>query len=63
MPGIELEKLLQELEKEDGKLSFLDRLGNNMLKPYSIPIALLIILLGGYCRGGKALRATLLLPL
>jgi len=53
-------------KKEDGKLSFLDRLGNNMLKPWpGIPIALLIIILslGAIVGGGKALRATLLLPL
>lgn len=50
----------------DGKLSFLDRLGNNMLRPWpGIPIALLIIALslGVIVGGGKALRATLLLPL
>lgn len=49
-----------------GKLSFLDRLGNNMLKPWpGIPIAFLIIILslGVIVGGGKALRATLLLPL
>jgi len=50
----------------DGKLSFLDRLGRNMLKPWpGIPIAFLIILLslGVIVGGGKALRAVLLLPL
>lgn len=50
----------------DGKLSFLDRLGNSMLKPWpGIPIAILIIVLslGAIVGGGKALRAVLLLPL
>lgn len=50
----------------DGKLSFLDRLGNSMLRPWpGIPMALLIIILslGIIVGGGKALRATLLLPL
>ena len=40
-------------KKVDGKLSFLDRLGNNMLKPWpGIPMALLviIIILRSYCR-------------
>ncbi|NLP35957.1 MAG: ferrous iron transporter B [Clostridiales bacterium] len=49
-----------------GKLSFLDRLGRNMLKPWpGLPIALLIIILslGVIVGGGKALRATILLPL
>jgi ferrous iron transport protein B len=48
------------------KLSFLDRLGNSMLKPWpGLPIALFVILasLGAIVGGGKALRATLLLPL
>ncbi|NLM76077.1 MAG: ferrous iron transporter B [Clostridiaceae bacterium] len=50
----------------DGNLSFLDRLGKSMLKPWpGIPIALLIIILslGVIVGGGKALRAVLLLPL
>ena len=50
----------------DGNLSFLDRLGKRMLKPWpGIPIALLIIILslGVIVGGGKALRAVLLLPL
>lgn len=49
-----------------GELSFLDRLGEAMLKPWpGIPIALLVILasLGAIVGGGKALRAVLLLPL
>ncbi len=53
-------------KKVAGQLSFLDRLGRNMLKPWSgIPIALLIIVLSlaVIVGGGKALRATLLLPL
>ncbi|NLM39454.1 MAG: ferrous iron transporter B [Firmicutes bacterium] len=48
------------------ELSFLDRLGEAMLKPLpGIPIALLVILLslGAIVGGGKALRALLLLPL
>lgn len=48
------------------ELSFLDRLGEAMLKPLpGIPIALLVILLslGAVVGGGKALRALLLLPL
>lgn len=48
------------------RLSFLDRLGNSMLKPWpGLPIAILIILLslGAIVGGGKALRAALLLPL
>lgn len=52
--------------KVDGELSFLDKLGRNMLKPWpGIPVALLIIILslGAIVGGGKALRATLLLPL
>jgi ferrous iron transport protein B len=53
-------------KKVDTKLSFLDRLGSNMLKPWpGIPIAILVILLslGVIVGGGKALRANLLLPL
>lgn len=49
-----------------GQLSFLDRLGNNMLKPWpGIPIAILVIVLslGAIVGGGKALRSVLLLPL
>ena len=52
--------------KTDGKLSFLDKLGNSMLKPWpGIPIAILVIILslGIIVGGGKALRAVLLLPL
>lgn len=52
--------------KTVGKLSFLDKLGNSMLKPWpGIPIAILIVLLslGIIVGGGKALRAVLLLPL
>ncbi|NLM11760.1 MAG: ferrous iron transporter B [Clostridiaceae bacterium] len=52
--------------KVDGELSFLDRLGRSMVKPWpGIPIALLVIILslGAIVGGGKALRATLLLPL
>ncbi len=50
----------------DGELSFLDKLGRNMLKPWpGLPIAFLIIILslGVIVGGGKALRAVLLLPL
>lgn len=53
-------------KKTDGKLSFLDKLGNSMLKPWpGIPIAIFIIIvsLGIIVGGGKALRAVLLLPL
>lgn len=53
-------------KKVDGKLSLLDRLGNNMLKPWpGFPIALLIIALslGVIIGGGEALIATILLPL
>ncbi|NMA67566.1 MAG: ferrous iron transporter B [Clostridiaceae bacterium] len=53
-------------KKVDGKLSFLDRLGRNMLKPWpGIPLALLVIILslGVVVGGGKALRAIFLLPL
>lgn len=49
----------------DSKLSFLDRLGNSMLKPWpGIPIALLVILLslGVIVGGGKILQEGLLLP-
>ena len=52
--------------KTEGKLSFLDKLGNSMLKPWpGIPIAILIIILslGIIVGGGKALRSVLLLPL
>lgn len=48
------------------ELSFLDRLGDNMLKPWpGIPIALLIVILAlaAIVGGGKALRSVLLLPL
>jgi ferrous iron transport protein B len=50
----------------DGKLSFIDRLGNNMLKPWpGIPIALFIIMisLAAVVGGGEVLREGLLLPL
>lgn len=53
-------------KKVDGKLNLLDRLGKSMVKPWpGIPLALLIIILslGVIVGGGKALRATLLLPL
>lgn len=53
-------------KKVEGKLSFLDKLGNAMLKPWpGLPIAFFVILLslGFIVGGGKALRATLLLPL
>lgn len=49
-----------------GELSFLDRLGSAMLKPWpGIPIALVVtfVSLGAIVGGGKALRAVLLLPL
>lgn len=48
------------------KPSFLDKLGDAMLRPWpGVPIALLVIILalGAVVGGGKALRATLLLPL
>lgn len=47
-------------------LNILDRLGNSMMKPFpGIPFAILVMLLsiGVVVGGGKALRATLLLPL
>ncbi|NLJ88371.1 MAG: ferrous iron transporter B [Epulopiscium sp.] len=50
----------------NGELSFLDRLGNSMLRPWpGIPIALfaIILSLAAIVGGGKALRAVLLLPL
>ncbi len=53
-------------KQASGELSFLDRLGEAMLRPWpGIPIALLVILLslGAIVGGGKALRAALLLPL
>lgn len=49
-----------------GELSFLDKLGNNMLKPWpGIPIAILVVIiaLAAIVGGGKALRSVLLLPL
>lgn len=52
--------------KTDGKPSFLDKLGENMIKPWpGIPLALLVIVasLGVIVGGGKALRAVALLPL
>ncbi len=50
----------------DAKPSFLDRLGDALLRPWpGIPLALLILVisLGIVVGGGKALRAVLLLPL
>ncbi len=52
--------------KTEGKPSFLDRLGDSMIKPWpGIPIALIVIVasLGAIVGGGKALRAAALLPL
>ena len=51
---------------DSSKLSFLDKLGRSMLKPWpGIPLALLTIVLSlaVIVGGGKALRATILLPL
>ena len=60
-------EITARVKKESkGELSFLDKLGSNMLKPWpGIPIALIVIILalGAVVGGGKALRSVLLLPL
>ncbi|NLM52829.1 MAG: ferrous iron transporter B [Firmicutes bacterium] len=53
-------------KKGEGRLSFLDRLGDAMLRPLTgLPLAILVIALslGVIVGGGKALRAVFLLPL
>lgn len=50
----------------DGKQSFLDVLGDKMIKPFPgifISIGIMLVALGVIVGGGKALRAVLLLPL
>jgi len=54
------------IKKDASDLSLLDKLGESMMKPFpGVPIALLVmvLLIGVVVGGGKALRATLLLPL
>ena len=54
------------LKKDNSNPNFIDRLGDNMMKPFpGIPIALLVfvVLIGVVVGGGKALRAAVLLPL